>query len=176
MGGCCACDCDCVGATCFFDEPDPVVVAVVAAVCGCAGVCPCASVRSRSYSRSLVACVTSSGVSFVSVRAAGISCTAGKTPSEEQPDRVIPAKIAVTPASARPAMRRLLFTIVPAGPHRSPLRLKAAAPLGSRKAAPILGLSDRRIGYIPQTPSKRFTVSMVYKNQLKRDILSLISR
>jgi hypothetical protein len=175
MGGCCACDCV-VGATCFFDEPDPVVVAVVVAVCGCPGVCPCvcpcASVRSRSYSRSLVACVTSSGVSFVSVRAAGISCTAGKTPSEEQPDSVMPAKIAARPASARPAMRRLLFTIVPVGPHRSPLRLKAAAPLGSRKAAPILGLSTAGSAIFAKLPLKGLPSQWFTKTNL--NVTSLV--
>ena len=59
---------------------------------------------------------TVSGVSFVSLRAAGISCTAGKVFSVAQPDSRIAATITAEPAHARLAMRRLLLTLVPVGP------------------------------------------------------------
>jgi hypothetical protein len=76
--------------------------------------------------------VTSSGVSFVSVRAAGISWIAGKTPSEEQPDSNTVAENATKPASVKLAMRRLRVTLIPVGPTQIPLRLQAAPPIGSQ--------------------------------------------
>jgi hypothetical protein len=69
-----------------------------------------AASRSRSESKSLVDCLISSAVSRGSARAAGMSCTAGKAASEEQPDSRPAAEAAIRPPVTMPARLRLIVT------------------------------------------------------------------